>query len=243
MSDVVAQPEVRPIEDLEDASDFLKRHGMSVIVGVAAGLILVLGVVFFRARAADARRDAMMMLTNANTFDDLERVVSDRGSTPAAPLALLKLGQAHYAAGNYALAMEKYDTFRVMFAKHEMAPAAELGRLHAMEALGRTSEALAGFQAFAARQPDYFLAPQATFGAGRCLEQLGRPTEARVVYEQFIAAYPASPWVRRADEMLEQVNRRIARGETVAPPPFAESPAASDATAPFTLPGISAPAP
>lgn len=231
MSKITAHPQQPLAENpaaFDDPMDLLRRHGIPVLVGVAVAVVVALGITFYKSRAASAERDALLLLASARTLDDLERVTSDFGSTAAAPLAMLKVAHANYASGNYPLAQQKYEALAAQYPKHVMAPAAELGRLHSVEAQGRVAEALTGFEQFAAQHADHFLLPQAVFGQARCLAELGKLTAARVVYEQFMATHPDSAWLRATDEMLDEVNRKIAKGlDGVVPTPAAITTAAA----------------
>jgi tetratricopeptide (TPR) repeat protein len=237
MESPVQQGEVRQVSaapsELHEAWDAIQHYALPVLVAVGVAIALALGIVLFRNRAESGQQDAMALLTSARSFDDLDRVVSDYESSSAAPLALLKLGQAHYASGNYTMATEKYDAFIARHATHPLATAAEIGKLQCLEAQGRLQEALAGYQSFASSHAGHFLYGEAIFGQGRCLEQLGRFTDARVLYEQFITANPESAWLERAEDVLAQVNAIIARGGPVVPLAL---PAAAPAMTPFSLP-------
>jgi TolA-binding protein len=195
--------------EVTEALALLKRHGVPVAIGVGAALAIALVAMFVRGRIDASRRDAAMLFASSRSLGDLERVVNDYGSSPSAPLALLRLAQAQFDTENYTAAAQSYDRFLASFGEHPMAAAAELGKVHTLEAQGRIEEALAGFNDFAARHPDHFLTPQAILGKGRCLELLGRITEARITYESFIADSPPSGWTRRADERLEDLARGV----------------------------------
>lgn len=242
---VVPPPSSSAPVELHEAWDAIQRHAMPVLIGIAVALVVVLGFRLVKNRGDATRRDAQMLLTSAQSFDDLERVASDYAKTPAAPLALLKLGQAHYAAGNYAMAAEKYSGFITGFAGHSLVPAAEMGRIQCQEAQGQLGEALTAYQSFATTHTGHFLSPEALFGQGRCLEQLGRLTEARQLYEQFIAGNPESAWLSRAEESLERVTRMVARGVNPTSPPALDAPLmpASQGLVPIELPTTDTAAP
>ncbi|MDA0577151.1 MAG: tetratricopeptide repeat protein [Verrucomicrobia bacterium] len=199
-------------EDLHDPVQKLKRIGIPLVAGAGLALLVVLGLLYARSRADASRHDALMLMSSAQSFDELERVVSDFGKTPAAPLALLKIAHAYFNAGDYTLASKKYATFTATYATHAFAPVAELGTVHCVEAQGQFDAALRGFEDFAAKLPTHFLFAQATLGQARCLEQLGRLTQARIVYEQFLASHPQSPWTPHVEQLLRTVNQGIKDG-------------------------------
>jgi tetratricopeptide (TPR) repeat protein len=129
-------------------------------------------------------------------------------SAPTTPLAVLKLAKGYYDSGNHDMALGKYDEFLKEFADHPFAPAAELGRVHCLEARAQLHEALEGYRSFAANRPDHFLAPQAILAQARCLEQLGQLAEARTVYEDFITSAGETMWRNRAEQLLETIEDR-----------------------------------
>ncbi|MCE9616642.1 MAG: tetratricopeptide repeat protein [Lentisphaerae bacterium] len=230
--------------ELHEPLEIIKQYAMPVAVGVGIALVAVLGISFYRGQKANAQRDALMLLSSARSLDDLERVVSDYGNSPAAPLALLKIAHGYFSSGNYALAKDKYDAFTARFPQHEFAAAALLGVWQCAEAQGRTQDALAGFREFAAANPEHFLTAQAVLGQGRCLQQLGKLTEARVVLEQYVAAHPEDAWNSSLEDLLATVNRSIAKGlDGIVPTePATVNAAATDSAPSFALPPLAAPA-
>lgn len=203
--------QVRLVEhdELHKIVEYLENNGKALLVVTAVVLVAVAGFVFFKKHRETARAEASAMLFKVNSVQDLDNMVSRYGSTPVAPLALLKLGKAHFDAGSYELAGGKYDEFKQKYPQHPFAPAATLGKLHCQEALGQTEQALAGFTAFVTDHPLHFLTAQAVFGKGRCLESLGRAKEAKILYEDFLAKDRKGPWVMRAEEQLAILKRKI----------------------------------
>ncbi len=196
-----------------------REHGRAV----AVVLVLILAaLVYLQWRAAERRRAAAegaAALAAAERPEQLEAVARDYTRTPSGPLALLMLASRQYQSGAFEAALTRYEEFLRTHSKHAMAAAAELGRLHALEALGRNEEALNGFIAFADAHPDHYLAPQAVFGRARGLARAGRYDEARVVYEDFIAAHPDSGWRTAAESALADLER--ARRATAPAAPMA----------------------
>ena len=193
------------------------RENVKPIVAVACILIAGFAVLVVRHVRASAGIRSSEMLSSARSVQDLEMVIARHPSTLAAPLALLRLAKAHFDSGNYEVALNKYDEFKLKFPEHQMADAADLGKIHCMEARGQLAEALTAFTTFVRGHPDHFLRPQALFGQARCLQQLGRLREARTLYEDFIAKNPGSVWLSRAEESLRTVTRKLARNLTSVP--------------------------
>lgn len=196
-----------------------EKHRMPVIAGLCVIMAAFVAVPLLRSRAQATRRDAMTALGKAQSTQELEDLVSRYPSTPAGKLAKLRLAKTYYNAGSFELATTQYADFLAGNSGHELAAAAELGRIHCAEAMGQTDAALGDFAAFVEKNPEHYLTPQAVFGRGRCLEQLNRHEEAKAVYEDFLVGNAESGWAARAEELLQIVGRRIERQSRPLPVP------------------------
>lgn len=196
-------------DEFQELKDVLRKQGKPIAVGLCIALAVTMSVVLYRNRTRAKVQQASHMLSSARTVQDLEAITMQHPSSAVAPLAMIKLAKAYYNAGKYDMALDKYIEFKLKFPDHQMAAAAELGRIHCLEAGGRLGEAYEAFTAFWADHPDDFLTSQAVFGRARCLEQLGRYREAKELYEGFIEAHPKSGWTSRAEELLGSVNRKL----------------------------------
>jgi predicted negative regulator of RcsB-dependent stress response len=213
---------VRPqIQELEDLKEVARIYGARVLIVVAACVLGIGGYVFTQTNQKNKIEEASSRLGLARQMQDLEAVAAQYPSTPAAPLAVIQLAKSYYDNGDYDMALNKYMEFEQKYSKHELLPAAVMGRLHCTEARMQFQEALTGFQDFVKQYPDHSLKNFALFGQGRCLEQLGRPDEARVIYENLIASdtNQESEWVPRAEEALSDLKRnKTAKSKPVAGP-------------------------
>ncbi len=224
-------------DELLALKEMYEKHRMPVLAGLCVVVAIVVVVPLSRSRREAKIRDAMAALGKAQTAQDLESLVGKYPSTPAGTLAALRLAKTYYNTGSYELALTQYTEFLGRNAGHEMAAAAEMGRIHCIEAMGQTEAALADFAAFAGKDPSHYLVPQAVFGQGRCLEQLNRHEEAKVLYEDFVLRNPESGWLARAEELLENVRRKIERqGRPLPTPPVPTVPAAQTAMPANVLP-------
>ncbi len=209
-------------KELDQFKVLLQKYGSHALTVVLIVLIAVMAVNFYRFRQERRVVEAGRRLSSARSVADLEAVARDFEKSPVAPLAVLALAKQHFDNGNYGQALFEYERFLVQWPSHEMADVAALGRIFCIEARGHhdaLEEAASAFGAFAADYPVHYLAPQALLGRARCLEQLGRLEEARAIYEDFIAGDDRNPWVIRAEELLESVQRRIERRATAILPP------------------------
>lgn len=196
-------------DDLQQITDFLKQHGLTL----AAGLILVIavsvGLVLYKTSKSKESAQVAKSLFTARSQQDLESIVAQHPSSPYAPIAMMRIAKNLYDAGNYDAAMVKYTEFRERNPTHELALAADLNKVFCIEGRGQIEEAISGYENFAKQHPDYFMTPEAVFGRARCKILLGKPAEAKTIYEDFIAAHPKSPWLARAEYLLEEVNTQM----------------------------------
>ena len=239
-----APPEGEPAPEPAAGSEaqrlfaLLKEKGQPVLIGLGLAVAVFVGVGAYRNYRQSLGLRASQALMNASTAQDLERVVSQYGGTPAAPIALLTLASQQFAAGEYAQAKVSYARFRQRFAEHPMNPAAALCEAQCLEAEGDLQAAREAYGAFLRDHPGHFLDPTAVFGDARCLTQLGRFDEARARYEDFIAANPESGWVPMAETAVEFVEKerraqaRPARAAASAAPAVSFRPAAAPSDQP-----------
>ncbi len=206
-------------EELTHLKELAEKYGLPAAVGLGLALLVLIGFNWFGNRRASSQTEAMMMLSAAQSPEELQTVATRYASSPAAPLAKLQLCMGYYSTGDYDKAATEYEAFLNEYGDHEFAPGAELGLAHAREAQGKLEEALEGFRRFRRDHTGSFLQPQAQLGEGRCLEQLGRFTEAKQVYEEMLVAHPDSPWSAQLETTLDRVTALIANPELSQPAP------------------------
>jgi len=217
----MAEPEVEDIgqvrDELQQARDLLRRHGPTLGTALIVAAIVLGGTTWIKRNRAQATQRAAMMLTSARTIQDLEGLMGKYPRSDVAPLAALRLGKMHFDGGAYDLALIQYATFLRDHGDHPQAIAAELGRIHCLEAQGRFQEALEGLKRFVMTHPGHFRLPQALLGLARCEEQLGNLEKAKVLYEDFIAGESNGEWKPVFESLLEALDRRLAKAAREAP--------------------------
>jgi tetratricopeptide (TPR) repeat protein len=223
-------PKAPQHDELAEVKQFIDAYGKPIVTGILVVLIAVAAIQLFTSRRQSRNAEAARQLGAATTIPDFESIVENYGSTSSAPSALLAAAKLYYDNANYEIALAKYDAFIRDNPEAPMLTTAELGRIFCIEARNAEAslqEAANAYAAFAKANPDSFLVSQAIFGQARCFEQLGELENARAVYEDFIAKHAESPWILRAENLLEQVTRRIdnPKATTAAPvmPPVAPS--------------------
>lgn len=206
------EPSHPPSAQVEEVAAFLRRYGPPIATGLVLGVCVYFGVMVFRSYRAEVAERASIALMQAENAQAYETIVEQYSDTPAAPVALLGVGSAHFADGRWDEARAAYADFVARYPDHPMHPAAALCLAQCREAGGQVEEALEDFTRFAATHSSSYLGPYAQLGQGRCLEQLGRWEEARTVYEDLVAELPDSVWARQADGALGRVRRTLHRG-------------------------------
>jgi len=194
--------------ELQELLKFFRQHGNTLAYGVSIVLIALIISMGYKNYKASKASQSWEKLWSAKSPQDFEIVMEDYPSSPATPVALLKVAKAYFDAQNYSLSIKKYDAFLTKYPQHRFVHIARVGKLHCREALGQVNEALKGFTAFAVQNPNHYLAPQATLGRARCLGHMGRNEEAKAVYKELIAARPDSGWSMKAEESLKLLGRR-----------------------------------
>ncbi len=230
----------KPPSELDQVITWARRYGRSVVFGLVAAVVGTVIGWGYRLRREVRAEQMSERLWRARTLEDVEAVIEE-GPADLAAVALLRAAKRYYDTQRYDLAMRKWGEFQVRFPRHLLAPAAELGKLHCLEARGQLHEALEGFAGFVRAQTNHFLTPVAWLAEARCLAELGRVEEARARCEEFLVAHPENPWKEHAEQLLKNLPR-LASAQVfpsaplpAAGPPAAPSPAASDSNTEFRL--------
>ncbi len=189
----------------QNALDYMRHNIRIVVVGLA--LLIIIGLVL-AAYLNQQRRNSIIasqMLGVAHSTAQLEKLLTQYPSAPAAPIAMLALASSQFAAQAYDEASLSYERFIQQYPQHPLLMAAELGQAMCEEAQGGSQQALLSFDLFIAKHPDSFLTPQATLGKARCLQTLELFEEAQAVYQDFIAAHSNSAWNEQMETALRQL--------------------------------------
>lgn len=221
-----------PQTDVDKLRSVWREYGQPALIGLGLAAAFLLGFGAYRSYRQNNVMKAAQLLARAGSVEQLQQVVSQYPSTPAAPMAMLTLAARQFDGGQFELAQYTYDQFGKKYAKHPMKSAAELGRAQCLEAMGQLEQAEQAFDAFIAAYPDDYLVPLARLSKARVLAQANRLEDARAAYEEFIAANPESGWLPQAENALDQINRQIRAGPAAVPAP-APAPA-------VTIPDMSA---
>jgi TolA-binding protein len=191
--------------EVQEVVGFLKRYGKLIGTGVLAAAVTVIvssGIAHYKASRLLKAEQALM---SARSPQQLEEVVNQYGSTPAAPVALLDLAKTYFNLGETAQARVQYERFLKKYKKHDLRQVAELGLAYCTEADGDFNGAAVQFADFTAKHSSSYLHPTAILSVARCMEQAGRIDEARIVLEDFLAESAGTSWAGLAEGALKQL--------------------------------------
>ena len=220
-------PEVKEDGQKEKAQlqDLIKQYGQAILIGLGLAVVVFLGLAVYKNYQKSAGERAAQALFTATSPEQLQQVVLQYGSSPAAPLAAIMAASMAYQAGQFEMAQFNFTQFTQKYPHHLFAPAASLGVAQSLEALGQLDQALNAYDVFIAAHAKHYLLPNAILSKGRCLELMGRFDDAKTVYEDFIAAHPDTPSASQAESALLFVDMKR-RAAALGVKPGAVEPAA-----------------
>jgi TolA-binding protein len=204
-------------QDAQEFMQWMKEYGRPAMIGLAAVVIIMLGVSVWRNQQVEKDDAAVQALFQGRSPEEFQQLASIDPTAPTAPIALATAAAEFYAQNRYDEALASYQRFLGQYPDHMLVPDVTMGVAASLEALDEFNEAAESYMAFAVANPDHALQPQAVFGAARCREQLGQFDEARALYEEFIVAHPESTWLPQAESGLLFLNK-AERAKDLPPP-------------------------
>jgi TolA-binding protein len=192
-------------QEVTEVLVFIQKYAKPAAIVVIAVCAIILADRLFKSQRhkKEARADAALM--QARSAQDLQAVVDDYASTPAAPIALMGLAREKFNAGLFDEADALYATFTKKHGDHELAAQAELNLIACKEAKGQFGDAHLLFGEFAKKHKGSYLEPAALMGRARCLEALDQLDEAQITYEDIIVNFPESSWAQLAESNLKMI--------------------------------------
>ena len=206
------------LSGLEHQLHRLQEYRRPLLVGFAVLLVaaVAVGGVFWMDRQASMKaealqHDAMNLLSARSTGDPknaenllkqavekYREIVEQYPRTPAAPLAMFRLGNAQAQANDVAAAIDTYQRFLVLYGGNPALGGLVRQRLaYAYLLKGDRDQAAKAFTEIV-NSPGALLKDQALFELARLEEAQSRPEGALAHYQELIKTYPASPFTSEA---------------------------------------------
>ena len=170
-------------------TSYLQNNFMTVLVGVAAVAVVVVGVVFLQQSRESSRLQASQLAFRATAlyqngqYSDglivMDDLISQHGGSAEAKAALYLAGASHLALGENDEAVSRFEEYLDAASNGEYAVSARLGIALAQESRGEPQAAVDLYrevrEGLATDSPFYV---QAALGEARALQSLGRIEEA-----------------------------------------------------------------
>jgi len=195
--------------EVKDFLNLIIKYAKPSFIAVIIVCAFFLTNSFFKNNRIKKQAKADTALMQASTAADLQAVLDDFGSTPSAPLALMRLAQKKFNAGQINEATALYSKFLKKYGKHEMATQARLNQITCTKSEGKQQEAADQFGEFAKTYETSPLAPVALLSQARCLEELSKFDEAKHAYEDLIVNHPRSNWTQDAEHKLKILQSKL----------------------------------
>jgi predicted negative regulator of RcsB-dependent stress response len=197
----IRQPDQFVSLSVQTAS-WIKAHTSFLIYGVVALIVVATLITGWRAWQGHREQQANTALYEATKLlytrsanrpkavEQLQKLVSDYGSTDAAALAYWHLGHLYFEGEDYPAALKAYRQSQQRLSKTAQPLLVALVTLdiaYAQEASGVCDpDAIASFE-FVLQLPAHWLRGEAYLGIGRCHEQAGASQKAVAIYERALS--------------------------------------------------------
>jgi predicted negative regulator of RcsB-dependent stress response len=197
----IRQPDQFVSLSVQTAS-WIKAHTSFLIYGVVALIVVATLITGWRAWQGHREQQANTALYEATKLlytrsanrpkavEQLQKLVSDYGSTDAAALAYWHLGHLYFEGEDYPAALKAYRQSQQRLSKTAQPLLVALVTLdiaYAQEASGVCDpDAIASFE-FVLQLPAHWLRGEAYLGIGRCHEHTGASQKAVAIYERALS--------------------------------------------------------
>jgi outer membrane protein assembly factor BamD (BamD/ComL family) len=231
--------EAHLLSGLEHQLHRLQEYRRPLLVGFAVLLLaaLAVGGVFWMDRDASDKAEALdreatrLLMARATgdpknadavlkqAMDKYREVVDRYPRTPAAPLAMLHLGNAQAQANDLPAAIDTYQRFLMLYGGNQALAGLVQQRLaYAYLLKGDREQAAKAFTTIV-DTPGALLKDQALFELARLEESQSRPEGAVAHYQELIKTYPSSPFTSEATIRTKILDVKSKEASTPPAPP------------------------
>ena len=212
--DSTPPPATPPVDLITKLELFFERHWRPVVGALVILVTIVVVYFWIKYKKEDTMTASNQAFTSAVTRSDFEQVVKDHPGTVAAGSALYAIADRQLAEpGETGLkgAQATLEKFLADFPDHNLRENALMGLGGIAERLGDMDKANGYFQQVIDAGDKTSLGPLAAIYQTELLVAKGELEKAKEAYEAFGVNYVGSPFVDKAAERLEALERRIAR--------------------------------
>ncbi len=168
---------------------FWARNRNSIVAALLVMILALAAYGAYRFHTAHRNEAAALMLSQAKSAEEYQKIIDQYGGSNAAPSAYLLLAAAHSKEGKLAEANTTLKTFADKNPKHELVTTAKMAMAANVDAMGKSDEALEMYRRVAADYPRSFNAPLALLAEVPLLKQKGDIEGARRVCETVLTQY------------------------------------------------------
>ncbi len=202
------------------AKDYVLEQWIYVVGAVAAIIIIILGITFYRssevkdeAKAAEIASRAMAELSSRNyqtAIVDFKSIVDEYGSTSQAEAALFELGNAYYKARNFTEAKAAYEQFIRKYDQDTYFTASALAGIAAcLAGSGDLGGAADKYREAAEKYPTFELAGDYYTHAMYYYLKSGNRESARVIYAKITKDFPGSRYITESQRIAGEHNLQL----------------------------------
>ena len=203
-------PAELPVDAITKLEMFLERRWRTVVSLLALFVAIVVVYFYMKYKNENAVTEANNAFMAAETRADLEGVLKTHAGTAAAGSALYSIADRQLAVQKFDEARASLEQFVSDYPDHGLHFNALVGRAGIAEKQGKLDEAQAHFQKVIDAGDQSALAPLAAIGQAELFVSRGELEKAKQLYESFGVNYSGSPFVPKATQRLEAVEKRIA---------------------------------
>jgi len=172
-----------------DTQMFWMRNKVAIMATVAGLLVLFAAYSGYRYYTTQQNRAAALLLSQAKTGAEYQKVIEQYPRSNAASSAYLMLAAAQRKEQKFAEANASLKTFLEKYPKHEFVTTAMMAMAGNLDGLGKGDEAIEQYRRVAAEHPRSFNAPLALMAEVPLLKAKGDFEGARRVCETVLTQY------------------------------------------------------
>lgn len=197
---------------LEVGADWVAKNRQlaAMIGGGVAGVLIIAGLLFYRARSMREQAWEQLSMAHAYAFNNqvdtalkqIDTLADESGANTASGFGYLFAGDILYPRGQYQQAMDFYNKLITRGTPESLQPYALADLAVTQEAAGQAVQAAQTAQRFLDAYGDHFLAPQVHALLARAQAAQGQAEAAKTTYQKIVIQYPDTSFAAWAQQRL-----------------------------------------